>query len=78
MAKGYAEHSVTSDISRRRRVEAAMPDYGLVDRDLDQAYERDAMEALLAALRQSIDDLPHNTPPAVLVPRSNNRCPSSR
>lgn len=72
MAKGYAEHSVTSDISRMRRVEAAMPDYGLVDRDLDQAYERDAMEALLAALRQSIDDLPHNTPPAVLVPRSNN------
>lgn len=72
LAKGYAEHSVTSDISRMRRVEAAMPDYGLPDRDLDEAYERDEMEALLAALRQSIDDLPDKTPPAALVPRSNN------
>ena len=31
MAKGYAEHSVTSDISRMRRVEAAMPDSLLVN-----------------------------------------------
>lgn len=72
LAKGYAEHSVGSDISRMRRVEAAMPDYGLPDQDLDQAYGRDEMEALLAALRQSIADLPNRTPPAALVPRSNN------
>lgn len=70
--KGHAEHSVKSDISRMRRVENAMPDYGLPDRDLDSAYERDELASLLAALRQSIADLPGKTPPEALVPRSNN------
>jgi hypothetical protein len=70
--KGYAAHSVDSDISRMRRVEAAMPDYDLPDRDLDSAFERDELEGVLAALRGSIDALPEKTPPEALVPRSNN------
>lgn len=70
--KGHAEHSVKSDVSRMRRVENAMPDYGLPDRDLDSAYERDELASLLAELRQSIADLPGKIPPEALVPRSNN------
>lgn len=49
-----------------------MPDYGLPDRDVDTAYERDKLAALLYALRQSIGDLPHKRPPEALVPRSSN------
>lgn len=72
LSKGYAAHSVDSDISRMRRVEAAMPDFGLPDRDLDDAYARDQLSTLLAALQQSIHDLPDKIPPVALVPRSNN------
>lgn len=72
LEKGYAEHSVDSDISRMHRVEKAMIDYDLPDPDLDTAYERDELRSLLAALHRSISDLPERTPPEALVPRSKN------
>ena len=49
-----------------------MPDYGLADRNLDAAYERDGLAGVLVALRQSIKNLPDKRPPESLVPRSSN------
>lgn len=72
LTKGYAAHSADSDISRMRRVEAAMLDYELPDTDLDAAYARDEFAALLAAIQQSIHDLPEKIPPIALVSRSAN------
>lgn len=70
--QGYAANTVDSDISRMRRVEAAMADYGLNYRDLDAGFDADHLEGILAALRQSLADLPGTPPPRSLVPRSTN------
>lgn len=67
---GYAENTIGNDIARMRRLEASLEEYGLPDRDLDAAYDRDEMEGVLAALRQSLADLPGKIPPLSLVPRS--------
>lgn len=69
-ARGYVESSAENEISRVRRLEAAMLDYELPDTDIDAAFTRDQLGALLAAIQQSIHDLPEKIPPIALVPRS--------
>ncbi|MBV1692069.1 AAA family ATPase [Novosphingobium sp. G106] len=73
LAQGYAEHSVNSDIARLKRVEAAMPDFGLPDADLDTEFNRDQLAAIIRALEEVLTDLPSGKrPPLALVPRSEN------
>lgn len=73
IGRGYAAKTVESHLARLKRVERAMPELGLLDHDLDSAFDRDSLAGVITALERSATEASQGRkPPVALVPSSEN------